>query len=96
MSTNCLVGVFDDFTFNSAHDHLGVGDTIVMYTDGVNEAFNTEFEEYGEARMEKILAELNGKTCREVVDGQLEDIRRYAAGAEQSDDITIMALKRLA
>ena len=96
MSTNCLVGVFDDFTFNSAHDHLGAGDTIVMYTDGVNEAFNTEFEEYGEARMEKILAELNGKTCREVVDGQLEDIRRYTTGAEQSDDITIMALKRLA
>jgi len=31
-----------------------------------------------------------------VVDGQLEDIRRFATGAEQSDDITIMALKRLA
>ena len=96
MSTNCLVGVFEDFTFNSAHSHLDTGDTIVMYTDGVHEAFNTNFEEYGEARMEKILAELNGKTCREVVDGQLEDIRRFATGAEQSDDITIMALKRLA
>ena len=52
------------------------------------------FEEYGEARMEKLLTELNGKTCREVIDGQLADVRNFVDGAEQSDDITILALKR--
>lgn len=96
ISTNCMVGVIDGFTFNKDKAQIGVGDTLVMYTDGVNEAFNTEFVEYGDDRMEKVLAELNGKSCREVIDGQLEDVRRYAEGAEQSDDITIMALKRKA
>ena len=96
VSTNCMVGVIDGFTFNKDKAQMGVGDTLVMYTDGVNEAFNTEFVEYGDDRMEKVLGELNGKTCREVIDGQLEDVRRYAEGAEQSDDITIMALKRKA
>ena len=96
ISTNCMVGVIDGFTFNKDKAQIGVGDTLVMYTDGVNEAFNTEFVEYGDDRMEKVLGELNGKTCREVIDGQLEDVRRYAEGAEQSDDITIMALKRKA
>ena len=96
VSTNCMVGVIDGFTFNKDKAQMGVGDTLVMYTDGVNEAFNTEFVEYGDDRMEKVLGELNGKTCREVIDGQLEDVRHYAEGAEQSDDITIMALKRKA
>ncbi len=96
MSTNCLVGVVDGYEFMSNKSQLGVGDTLVMYTDGVNEAFNKELEEYGEPRMERILGQLNGKSCREVIDGQLDDIRAYADGAEQSDDITIMALKRKA
>ena len=96
MSTNCIVGIMDGLTYTSAHEQLGVGDTLLMYTDGVNEAFNTTFEEYGEPRMEHILSELNGKSCQEVIDGQLEDIRRFTDGAEQSDDITIMALKRKA
>ncbi|MBO6143660.1 MAG: SpoIIE family protein phosphatase [Prevotella sp.] len=96
MSTNCIVGIMDGLTYTSANEQLGVGDTLLMYTDGVNEAFNTAFEEYGEPRMEHILSELNGKNCQEVIDGQLEDIRRFTDGAEQSDDITIMALKRKA
>ena len=94
ISGNCLVGVVEGFTFKSDRIQLNVGDTLLMYTDGVNEATNMAFEEYGEARMEKLLTELNGKTCREVIDGQLADVRNFVDGAEQSDDITILALKR--
>jgi sigma-B regulation protein RsbU (phosphoserine phosphatase) len=86
----------EGMAYESDRTQLEVGDTLVMYTDGVNEAFNRDLEEYGEPRMEKILGELNGKDCREVIDGQLEDIRKFTDGAEQSDDITIMALKRKA
>jgi len=96
MSTNCLVGVVEGYEFESSKLQLGIGDTLVMYTDGVNEAFNKELEEYGEPRMEHILSQLNGKSCREVIDGQLDDVRAFADGAEQSDDITILALKRKA
>ena len=95
ISTNCLVGVIEGITYKKEQAQLGVGDTLVMYTDGVNEATNTAFEEYGDARMEKLLAELNGKVCREVIDGQLADVRRFAEGAEQSDDITLLALRRI-
>lgn len=96
MSTNCLVGVIEGCSYTKEKMKINVGDTLLMYTDGVNEAFNVNLEEYGEARMEKILSTLNGKTCREIIDGQLEDVKRFAEGAEQSDDITIMALKRKA
>lgn len=96
MSTNCLVGVIEGCSYTKEKMKINVGDTLLMYTDGVNEAFNVNLEEYGEARMEKILSTLNGKTCREIIDGQLEDVKRFAEGTEQSDDITIMALKRKA
>jgi sigma-B regulation protein RsbU (phosphoserine phosphatase) len=67
-----------------------------MYTDGVNEAFNSDFQEYGEDRMEQLLQKHNGDDCRTLIEAQMSDVKAYAGDAPQSDDITIMALKRKA
>jgi sigma-B regulation protein RsbU (phosphoserine phosphatase) len=96
LSTNCMVGAIDDWQFQSAKAQLGVGDTLVLYTDGVNEAFNADFQEYGEERMEQLLRQQSGKDCRSLIDAQMNDVKAYAGDAPQSDDITIMALKRKA
>ena len=96
ISKNCIVGVFPEQEFTDDRIQLNVGDTLVMYTDGVNEAFNEQQEEYGDERMMDTLKGLCDKSCKEIVDGQLESVRAYAGAAEQSDDITIMALKRKA
>jgi sigma-B regulation protein RsbU (phosphoserine phosphatase) len=96
LSTNCMVGAIDDWQFQSAKAQLGVGDTLVLYTDGVNEAFNVDFQEYGEERMEQLLRQQSGKDCRSLIDAQMNDVKAYAGDAPQSDDITIMALKRKA
>ena len=96
MSQNCLVGTIDGWQYTSAKTQLGVGDTLLMYTDGVNEAFNSEFQEYGEDRMEQLLQKHNGDDCRTLIEAQMSDVKAYAGDAPQSDDITIMALKRKA
>ncbi len=96
VSPNGIVGVVKGLEFKGAETHLDAGDTIIMYTDGVNEAINSQEEEYGDARMEETLKSLNGKTCREVIDGQLASVKAFAGDAEQSDDITIMAVRRKA
>lgn len=96
VSPNGIVGVVKGLEFKGAEIHLDAGDTIIMYTDGVNEAINSQEEEYGDARMEETLKSLNGKTCREVIDGQLASVKAFAGDAEQSDDITIMAVRRKA
>ena len=46
--------------------------------------------------MQQTLSTLCGKSCKEIVDGQLQAVRTFAGEAPQSDDITIMALKRKA
>ena len=73
-----------------------MGDTIVMYTDGVNEAMNAAFEEYGDQRMLDFLASQKGNDCRTIIDNQLADVKNYVGGAPQSDDITLMAVTRKA
>ena len=94
--TNCIVGVVDDYEYQDNLTTLNIGDTLVLYTDGVNEAFNPAFEEYGDSRLENALQQQKGKDCKQLTEALLEDVRTFAAGAPQSDDITIMSLKRKA
>ena len=73
---------------------LNAGDTLYMYTDGVNEAMNSSSEKFDNYRMENILKGTPSMDCRQVVDSMREGIRNFVGDAEQSDDITMLALKR--
>ena len=95
-STSCMVGAVEGITYPKETLTLGVGDTLVMYTDGVNEAMNEANEEYGDDRMMNFLATQKGKDCRSIIDNQLADIKAFVGNAPQSDDITLMALTRKA
>ena len=94
MSNNPIVGAVEGVKYERAKTVIKKGDTLLMYTDGVNEAFNSAYEEYGDKRMEAALRRLNGRPCGEVTEGLLDDVRTFAGEAEQSDDITIMAVRR--
>ncbi len=94
MSTNCMVGAINGLDFAESQMQLEAGDTLIMYTDGVNEAFSPAFEEFGDARLETSIGQQQGKDCRALVEGILGSVKEFAAEAPQSDDITIMAIKR--
>ena len=72
---------------------LEAGETLVLFTDGVSEAFDVNQELFGEDRLLKHLQDLPGRTARETTMGVLEAVRRHAAGAKQSDDITVVAVR---
>jgi sigma-B regulation protein RsbU (phosphoserine phosphatase) len=89
------LGVMEDFSFADYDLTLGRGDTILLYTDGVNEAMNPAGELFGEERMEQV-AKGNGAASAAGLTKALKDaVRDFAGEAEQSDDITVMALKYL-
>ena len=67
---------------------------LVMFTDGVNEAVNTTFEEYGDERFESVLKDLHGNDSKTTIEGVLESVKSFTGEAPQSDDITLLALKR--
>lgn len=95
-STCCMVGAVEGITYPTESMTLNVGDTLVMYTDGVNEAMNEANEEYSDERLMSFLATQKGQGCRVIIDNLLADVKAFVGSAPQSDDITLMSLTRKA
>ena len=73
---------------------LGPGDAILLYTDGVTEALDPAKELYGEDRLIATLRGLLGSPSTEtVLQGVIDSLHAFAAGAEQADDITLLGFK---
>jgi sigma-B regulation protein RsbU (phosphoserine phosphatase) len=72
---------------------LTPGDTFVLFSDGVTEAMNGADEFFGEDRLLAHLAASPSVPPAEIVGGTLAAVRAFAAGAAQSDDITIVAAR---
>jgi phosphoserine phosphatase RsbU/P len=68
-------------------------ETFVLFSDGVSEAMNPEEDFYGEERLLAALPTTSGATAAETVTRLLEDVRRFTAGAKQSDDIAVLAAR---
>jgi phosphoserine phosphatase RsbU/P len=67
------------------------GDTFVLFSDGVSEAMNPADDFYGEERLLATLDAARGETPADAVARVMDDVRAFAAGAKQSDDITVVA-----
>jgi sigma-B regulation protein RsbU (phosphoserine phosphatase) len=72
---------------------LKPGDTFVLFSDGVSEAINPDEGFYGEDRLLQTLSAYGSATPKEIVRHVLADVRVFADGAKQSDDITVLAAK---
>jgi sigma-B regulation protein RsbU (phosphoserine phosphatase) len=72
---------------------LQAGETFVLFSDGVSEAMNREENFYGEERLLATLATVSDASPAEIVARVLADVRAFAAGAQQSDDITVLAAR---
>ena len=94
VSDNICMGVIEDFAYTAHTLKLELGDTLVAYTDGVTEAFDTTGAAYGDDRLCQLIASLSGKTAKEITDGVNASVADFANGAEQSDDITVLTLQR--
>ena len=91
-ATGIPFGVDEDMPYRIAETQLLPGDSLFLFSDGITEAFNPEGEEFGTARLEAALEAARGKGAAALVSDILEATQAFAAGAEQSDDITLLAL----
>jgi adenylate cyclase len=89
------LGTVDDFQYSIEQRQLARGETLLAYTDGVTEAQDANKALYSGARLGQLLATAPMTTARSVVDVVRDDVRRFAAGAEQADDITLLAVRWL-
>ena len=90
------LGVVEDFTFPVDHDRLDLGQVLLLYTDGVTEATNDAGTLYGKERLAAVLAVSRPADARTIIDAVTSDVRAFAAGSEQADDIALLAVRRAA
>ena len=89
-----VVGIQPNLSFEQRDLQLHPGDTLLLYTDGVTEAFDPEQELFGEERLLQALRE-TVPGSRQLLERVLGDVRSFARGAPQSDDIALLALRWL-
>jgi adenylate cyclase len=89
------LGAIEDFAFPVDRDRLEPGAVLVLFTDGVTEAENAERAFYTVPRLAEALAAITPTSAESVLDAALADLRRFVGGAEQADDITLVALRRV-
>jgi len=92
-SSGTVIGAFQNLIFTSEKITLSPGDAIFLYTDGVTEAFNKERDLFSEERLIENLSTHYNTPIQELVSKIFQDIKDFAPGVPQSDDITIMALR---
>jgi len=72
---------------------LEKGDVLYLYTDGITEAMNPNLELFSEERLVAALNQNKDASCRELLHAVKKDVDDFCGGAEQADDITMLALK---
>lgn len=87
-----VLGLFEDETFSQTTLKLQPGDSLYLYTDGVNEAVNTENRFYGTNRLEEALRRYRPSLTKSLLQHMEESVHGFSGGAAQNDDITMLSL----
>jgi sigma-B regulation protein RsbU (phosphoserine phosphatase) len=69
---------------------------LLLYTDGVTEAENANHTLYSSERLTTALGKAPVVDAQRVVAAVIDDVHRFVGGAEQADDMTLLALRRVA
>ena len=92
---NLVIGGFEDFSYKSESAQLDPGDSLFLYTDGITEAFDAKDEAFGDERLEDSLEELYHDDAKTIIEGVYADLGEFIGDRTQSDDITMLVVKRL-
>jgi sigma-B regulation protein RsbU (phosphoserine phosphatase) len=89
------LGIFEEARFVSGSAQLKDGDALILYSDGISEARNAQGEEFGLDRLTRTVIENNhlpAAALRDQIEGALS---RFTQGAQATDDITLVIIKKL-
>jgi serine phosphatase RsbU (regulator of sigma subunit) len=87
------LGITPEATFPSAEVTLQPGDTLVLFTDGVVEAFNAAGEEFSDNRWLNIIRGLPNLNAQQTLQFLMKSVEDFVGATRQSDDITCLVLR---
>jgi len=94
-SSGFCLGMFPNVDYKMEKLNLGIGDTALLFTDGITESRNKDNEEFEEQRLIKLL-KMNPKIgAQDLMDKINQEVEEFTIGTEQMDDQTIVVIKRI-
>ena len=88
--TGMVIGLMPDAQCTQGSLQLGVGDTLVLFTDGVTEAVSPSGEEFGDARLEQLVMGRRRLRPAELETLIMQEVDRFTGVGPQQDDITLV------
>lgn len=85
--------VLEGYPYPLGRDRLAPGEQLCVITDGITEASNRDGQLYGHKRLEAVFAARNGVAPAVLVEAVRKDVLDFTAGAEQADDMSVLALR---
>jgi len=92
LDTGAALGLDDEARYPPRTLRLRPGQTLLLYTDGITEATDTDQQLFGTERMLACLGQSPSASASDLAAGLLAEVDRFAEGAGQADDITVLAL----
>ncbi len=93
------LGLSDDRTFEFSLEQISInykpGDIFVFATDGITEAMNLNYDQYGENQLFEIVKDLNDKPAKVITEEIIKSVKNFSGSAKQHDDITIVIVKSI-
>lgn len=89
------LGVMDDMLYMDNEVTLGIGERIIIYTDGITEAEDKLQAQYGFARLKDVLVKEQASEPAHLLGQMVNDVDLFADGAVQSDDIAVLIVDRV-
>jgi sigma-B regulation protein RsbU (phosphoserine phosphatase) len=94
--TGVPLGLFCEGIYPTQNVEMACGDTLFLYTDGVSEARSSSEAEYGTERLKGLVGSSPGLSAQALVAASIDDLDGFRAGAPLLDDLTVMAIRRVA
>lgn len=88
------VGLLPSAEYEQGVMQLHPGDVVVCFSDGISEATNPNDDMWDEGQVEQVLHACRGLAPSEIIDRLVTAADSFAAGAEQSDDMTVVAVQK--
>jgi sigma-B regulation protein RsbU (phosphoserine phosphatase) len=93
--TGMLIGVPENTYWNLDTIQIELGDVLILYTDGITDAFNSEAMPYGEERLRAVVETTRFGSTFEIQNALMNDLNTFSDLAPQQDDITILVIRRV-
>ena len=95
-ATGVPLGMFSNSRFQVHQLSLNSGEALLVYSDGLSEACNATFEEYGVDRVRQTAQRHYAASPDRLIAGCLSDLENFTGGTKRTDDLSLLVLRRAA